>query len=183
MNEAIRAVADRLIGLREVMDVSVEEAAKVCGLTPEQYAEYETGEKDIPVSVLHSMATAYNIEITTLISGDEPHMKSYFLTKKGTGLSVDRRKDYKYQALAYGFQGRKADPFMVTVCPEDTQELHLNSHPGHEFNLMMEGSMKIVVDGKEMILEEGDSLYFDATRPHGMQALNGKCAKFLAIIM
>ena len=48
---------------------------------------------------------------------------------------------------------------------------------------MIEGSMKIVVDGKEMILEEGDSLYFDATKPHGMQALNGATAKFLAIII
>ena len=45
------------------------------------------------------------------------------------------------------------------------------------------GAMKIVVDGKEMELEEGDSLYFDAMKPHGMQALNGRNAKFLAIII
>jgi mannose-6-phosphate isomerase-like protein (cupin superfamily) len=48
---------------------------------------------------------------------------------------------------------------------------------------MIEGSMKVVIDGKELILEEGDSLYFDSSKPHGMQALNGKNAKFLAIIM
>ena len=56
MSEELQAVADRLKGLRDVLDVSVEEAAAVCGLTPEQYAEYESGEKDIPVSVLHSMS-------------------------------------------------------------------------------------------------------------------------------
>ena len=42
---------------------------------------------------------------------------------------------------------------------------------------------KYVVDGKEMVLEEGDSVYFDATKQHGMQALNDKKAKFLAIII
>ena len=161
----------------------VEDAAKVCGITPEQYEAYETGTMDIPVGVLHSMAREYDFELTTLISGNEPHMKSYFLTKKDKGLSVDRRSDYKYQSLAFGFSNRKADPFIVSITPEETKEIHFNSHPGHEFNYMIEGSMKIVVDGKEMILEEGDSLYFDATKQHGMQALNNKPAKFLAIII
>ncbi len=183
MSEELKAVADRLKGLRDVLDVSVEEAASVCGITPEQYTEYESGTKDIPVSVLHSMAKKYGFELTTLISGGEPHMHSYFLTKKDKGISVERRADYRYQSLAYGFMNRKAEPFMVTITPEETKEIHFNSHPGHEFNYMIEGSMRIIVDGKEMILEEGDSLYFDATKMHGMQAINGKNAKFLAIII
>ena len=52
-----------------------------------------------------------------------------------------------------------------------------------EFNYMIEGSMKIVIDGKELVLEQGDSIYFDATKKHGMQALNNSNAKFLAIII
>ena len=40
MNEEIKAVADRLIGLREIMDVSIEEAAGVCGISIEQYQKY-----------------------------------------------------------------------------------------------------------------------------------------------
>ena len=38
-------------------------------------------------------------------------------------------------------------------------------------------------DGKDIILNEGDSLYFDSNKPHGMQALDGKPVKFLAVIM
>ena len=96
---------------------------------------------------------------------------------------MDRRSDYEYQALATGFQNRKADPFIVKITPEETKEIHYNSHPGHEFNYMIEGSMKIVIDGKELVLEQGDSIYFDATKKHGMQALNNSNAKFLAIII
>lgn len=183
MNEEIKAVADRLIGLREIMDVSIEEAAKVCRVSIEQYKTYESGEVDIPVGILQSMSREYNIDLGTLISGQEPRMHSYCLTKKDKGMSVDRRNDYEYQALATGFQNRKADPFIVNITPEETKEIHFNSHPGHEFEMMLEGSMKVVIDGKEMILEEGDSIYFDATKKHGMQALNGKKAKFLAIII
>ncbi len=183
MNEEIKAVADRLIGLREIMDVSVEEAAAVCRISNEQYELYESGTVDIPVGILQSMAKEYKIDLGTLISGKEPHMKSYCLTKKDKGISVDRRSDYEYQALATGFQNRKADPFIVRITPEETKEIHFNSHPGHEFEYMIEGSMKLVVDGKEMVVEEGDSVYFDGTKKHGMQALNGKPAKFLALII
>ncbi|MCF0223127.1 MAG: helix-turn-helix transcriptional regulator [Fibrobacter sp.] len=182
MSDEIKAVAERLKGLREVLEISVEEAAETCGITIEQYEKYETGTVDIPVGILQCMAKKYGIDLTVLISGNEPHMKSYFLTKKDKGISVERRSDYKYQSLAYGFSHRKADPFMVTARGDET-EIHFNSHPGHEFDYLLEGRMKIVVDGKEMILEEGDCLYFDATKPHGMLALDGKNAKFLAIII
>ena len=131
------------------------------------------------------------IELSIIIDGKRRYLtldrriraKSYCLTKKDKGLSVDRRSDYKYQALAAGFQNRKADPFIVTITPEETRQIHFNAHPGHEFEYMIEGSMKLVVDGKEMTLEEGDSVYFDATKQHGMQALNNQKAKFLAIII
>jgi quercetin dioxygenase-like cupin family protein len=32
-------------------------------------------------------------------------------------------------------------------------------------------------------LNPGDSVYFNASNPHAMQALDGKPAKFLAIVM
>lgn len=182
INEEIKAVADRLIGLREIMDVSVEEAAEVCAVSVDQYKEYESGAVDIPVGVLQSMAKKYGMDLGVLISGKEPHMHSYCLTKKGKGLSVERRSDYKYEALASGFINRKSDPFIVTVPFEPNADIHFNSHPGHEFEYMIEGKMQIVVDGKEMILEEGDSIYFDGTKQHGMKALE-KTAKFLAIII
>ena len=60
--------------------------------------------------------------------------------------------------------------------------MHLNSHNGQEFNFVIEGKMLLKVEGHELILNEGDSLYFDATQPHGMKALDGKPVKFLAII-
>ena len=60
--------------------------------------------------------------------------------------------------------------------------MHFNSHPCQEFNYMLEGSIKIVIDGKELILDAGDSIYLDANKKHAMQALNEKNAKFLAII-
>ena len=78
----------------------------------------------------------------------------------------------------------KAEPFEVCVEPssEDTP-IHLSSHPGQEFNYMLEGSMILYIDGHHIVLNEGDSLYFDSSHSHGMKAIGDKPAKFLAIII
>jgi quercetin dioxygenase-like cupin family protein len=40
--------------------------------------------------------------------------------------------------------------------------------------------MELYIGGKTIVLEEGDSIYFDSTKPHGMLAIGNKAVKFLA---
>ncbi len=184
MNEQIKQIAKRLVGLREALDISAEEIARVCNLSKEQYLLLEGGRVDISVSVLHQIAQAYNIELTTLMFGSEPKMSSYFITRKGRGEAVERTKAYKYQSLAMGFSGRIADPFIVTVHPGPTEKpIYLNTHKGQEFNLVIQGRMLIQINGKELTLEEGDSIYFNSELPHGMKALDDKEVQFIAVIL
>ena len=50
-------------------------------------------------------------------------------------------------------------------------------------NYVLEGRLLIGLNGKEIELNPGDSLYFDSSLPHGMKALDGKTVRFLAIIL
>lgn len=182
MLEQIKLIAERLKGLREIEDMSCEELAKSTGVPVEVYQRYETGEVDIPMSFLYEVAEKFGIELTELLTGDAPRLKVYQLVRAGEGLDVERRAPYQYQSLAFNFQHKKGEIFTVVV-PEkigDTQ-VELNSHPGHEFNYVLNGTLKLTINGKELTLTQGDSLYFDASYAHGMQAVGGD-AKFLAII-
>ncbi|WP_099463465.1 MULTISPECIES: helix-turn-helix domain-containing protein [Parabacteroides] len=184
MNEQIRQIAERLAGLRDALEITPEELARVCNITTDEYLLLESGTVDISVSVLHQISQAYGVELTTLMFGDEPKMSAYFVTRKGKGIAVERTKAYKYQSLAAGFAGRKADPFLVTVHPKpDEEPVYLNSHPGQEYNLVLSGRMLLQINNKELILEEGDSIYFNSELPHGMKALDGEKVSFLAIIL
>ena len=153
MEDQIKQIADRLQGLREVLEISAEEAATTCAITKEQYLKYESGRYDIPVSILRRMAHKYNFELTSLLSGEEPHMHSYSLTRKDKGIVIDRRQAYKYQSLAGNFLNRKAEPFLVVVEPKADSAVSYNSHPGQEFNYMIEGKLKLFLGEKEMILQ------------------------------
>ncbi len=183
MDEQIKRIADRLRGMRDVTGISLEEAAITCATTTAQYSEIESGNVDIPVSILHRMALKFNIDLSTLLTGEEPHMHSYTLTRKDKGISVERQKAYKYQALAGNYLNRKGDPFIVMVDPDPETKVSFNTHPGQEFIYLLEGKLKFFIGIKEMILEPGDSIYFDSGLPHGIQSLENKTARFLAIIL
>ena len=182
MEEQIKQISSRIKGLRDSLDISVEEMAIRCKRTAGEIRSYEAGETDIPMSFLFELAQQFNISTSTLISGEEPRMTSYFLTRFGKGKSVERNKAYKYQALASGFKQPKAEPFEVTVEPNE-REMHLNSHEGEEFNYVIEGRLLLQINDKELILNPGDSIYFSSSNRHGMKALDNRAVKFLAVIL
>ena len=48
---------------------------------------------------------------------------------------------------------------------------------------MLEGRMRVRIHGNELTLETGDCVYFDSNHGHSMEALDGKPARFLAMII
>ncbi len=57
------------------------------------------------------------------------------------------------------------------------------SHPGQEFEYVLEGSLKITINKNEVVLNEGDSIFFDSSYDHYMEALNDMPVKLLAVVM
>lgn len=182
MNTQIKQIAERIRGLRDSLNLSTEEVALRCAVSTSDYVAYESGNSDIPVSFICELAQKFNIETTALISGNDAHSTSFWVTRKGTGPIIERNKTYKYQSLASGFRDTTAEVFEVTIEPNNTPFV-LNSHSGQEFNLVLEGIMQLQIGDNALTLYEGDSVYFDASKPHGMKALNGKKVCFLAVIM
>ena len=141
----------------------------------------EQGEEDITISKLMKIAHKYGVSAEELMYAEAPRMKSYFVVRKGQGMSVERTKAYKYQSLVSGYVNHKADVFIVTVEPKpEAHTVYKNNHAGQEFNLVLEGAMDIYLDGKTIRLNEGDSIYFDSSKPHGMLAVGDKAVRFLA---
>ncbi len=184
MSDQIKQIADRIKDLREIAGLSVETLSKELGISAELYRQYEGGAIDIPIGFLFETANRFNVELTAILTGEGPKLRRYCLVRKDKGVNVDRRNPYKYQNLAYNFIHKKAEPFLVTVEPDaDDSPVHFSSHPGQEFNYVLEGTLMIYIDGHQITLNEGDSLYFDSSCSHGMKALNGSSSRFLAMIM
>jgi len=185
MTDEIKQIAQRLLGLREVLGATQEEMAKVSQIDLDMLKKAELGEGDISVGMLQNISRHYKIPLEVIMFGHEPHMESYYLTRKGFGNSIERNKAYSYEALSAGFINRKVDPFIVTVDNSQDQpsNIPLNTHEGQEFNLILEGNMEFQIGKKVLVLYPGDSIYYDCKKPHGMRSMEGKACRFLCVVI
>ncbi len=183
MTQAYSEIAERMKAIREMAGITRETLAAELKLEVERLGSYEEGEEDIPVGVLLGAAARLGVDVTALITGEEPRLKVYSLVRKGRGLEVERRKEYRYRDLAYNFQGRKAEVFLVTVEPGKAAAAHGYAHEGQEFNYLLSGRMEVIIDGHELELAEGDSVYFDSGKEHAMAAIGDEGATFLAVTL
>ena len=179
MNEQIKLIGARIRELREILDITPEKAAAEVGISVEQYMQYEGAKADITVGVLYGLATVFGVDPTVLLTGDAPRMGEYTIVRKGQGIKIERYAGYSFSALAFNFKRREMAPMLVTLSHSEVAELV--THPGQEFNYVLEGKIKIVIGKKEFTLEPGDSVYFNPALPHGQRAVTEQ-AKFLTVI-
>ncbi len=183
MSNTIKQIADRIREIREISDITADTLAQMLNLPLEVYLQYENGEEGVPISTLYQIAGILKIELTELLTGSTPRLHNYCLVKNGEAPYIERYKGYKFQSLAFSFVNKKVEPLLVTIDPEENKNMSLVSHPGQEFNFVLEGRIKVILGGKEIIMEPGDSLYFDPNIPHGQAAVDSKPGKFLTVIL
>ena len=61
----------RIRDLRDDMDLSQTEVARMLGMSQTGYSKYETGENDIPTTILIKLARFYNTSIDYLLGETE----------------------------------------------------------------------------------------------------------------
>ena len=183
MQADVKEITARVRVLREIEEISAETLARELGFDPAEYNAWERGDKDFPVGALVEIAARFKVDLAELVSGAASKLKTYCLTSAGEAPEVSRRPMYAYWNLAYNFHRKKAEPFLVEANPEtEGRPLSLNTHPGQEFNYVLEGRLLISIGGHEMELGPGDCVYYDSGEPHGMKALGGRSARFLAFV-
>jgi mannose-6-phosphate isomerase-like protein (cupin superfamily) len=184
MTDEVREITARVRVLREIEEISGETLAKKLGFDQEEYNGWESGETDFPVGALVEIAAYFKVDLSELITGKTSKLTTFCLTRAGEAPEVSRRPMYGYWNLAYNFHRKKAEPFLVEANPEtENKSLSFNTHPGQEFNYVLEGRLLVSVGGHEMELGPGDCIYYDSNEPHGMKALGGKRARFLAMVL
>lgn len=183
MLESNVRIADRIRELREISDISCSTLAQKLNISLDTYMEYENARTGIPISTLYEIAGILGVQLTELLTGTSPHLRNYCYVKKGEAPYMERYKGYQFHNLAFNFANKRIEPLLVTIEPEENKKMSLVTHPGQEFNYVLEGRIKIILGGAEIMMEPGDSIYFDPTIPHGQTAVDDSPGKFLTVIL
>ena len=182
----IKEMSSRIKALRELEGLDVSVMAVKTGVSEAEYLECEAGNSDLNFAFIYRCALALNVNVTDIIEGYSPKLKSYTVTRAGSGQKVSQAHGMTYYNLAYAFQNRIAEPLYVHSiydASSEQRDIELTTHDGQECDLVIEGNLLVQIGEHREVLGPGDSIYFDSDTPHGMIAVNGKDCKFYAIVL
>ena len=182
----IREMASRIKELREIENISPETMALKTDVTVSEYISCENGEQDLNFAFLYRCALALGVDVTDIIEGHSPTLKSYTITKKGSGQEIANAHGMTYYNMAYAFQNRIAEPLYVkSIYDENAQmrDIELTTHEGQELDIVISGHLRVQIGEHSEILSAGDTAYYDSSTPHGMIAVGGEDCEFYAIVL
>ena len=186
LDQKIREMAERIRELREIEGVTPEQMAKGTDTSLQEYLDCENGKSDLNFAFIYRCANILGVNVTDIIEGYSPKLRSYTVTRNGEGQEVAKAHGMTYFNLAYNFQNRIAEPLYVTI-PYDPEaaarEIELTTHDGQECDIVVKGNLTVQVGKHRETLGPGDSIYFDSKTPHGMIAAGGEDCVFYAIVL
>ncbi len=179
-----REIILKIQSLRKAKGVTLDQLARMTGLTKGYLSQIENSTKTPPFSTLDKIAYALGVDITYFFVSS----KSEQANSKITVVKPEERKrvapgglrrGYGYESLAYKKPGKNMEPYLITV---DSRGRGSFKHDGEEFLFVLEGTLEFGFGGQKYILKPGYSLYFDSGVEHSGRALGNEKVKMLCII-
>jgi len=169
--------------LRQERGLNLLDLADKTGFTKGYLSKVENSKKSPPVATLITIATALGVSLATIFSDDETKT-SITLVKKSERKIMARDGTafgYSYEPLALSFPDRRMEPYILTF-PIRTKGQGVFQHKGQEMLFVLEGKMRFTYGDTELVVEEGDCVYFDSNVPHFGATAGSKALKCLMVI-
>jgi transcriptional regulator with XRE-family HTH domain len=158
------------------------------GLSIALLSQVENNAVSPPVATLLRIARALDVTISYFFREEESKERAV-VVRKDERRKVFRRmpaqhmeSGYTYEALAYTKNAKHMEPFLVEFEPKKKEEIAFLNHRGEEFLFLFRGRLAFHYRQEEIVLEAGDSLYFEADMPHAFRALRGKKAQGIVVV-
>jgi transcriptional regulator with XRE-family HTH domain len=178
------AIGARIGELRDRLGMTLDQLASETGFSKGYLSKIENSRKVPPIGSLSRIARALKTDITELLR-TVPRQKSqgYCVVRASQRRPVVRGGTafgYDYVGLADGQPDKKMEPFLFTF-PSQIDKHVFFEHEGEEFLFVVSGRVEWQAGGDKLILEAGDSIYFDARLPHRGRSLDGEATALVVV--
>lgn len=178
-------LGQRLRQLRLRKKIALVDLGKHTGLSASMLSQLETGKMVPTLPTLARIAMVFDVGLDYFFD-DSRRRKALAKVKNGERIRFPERPDvpqpsYFFECLAFSAHDKAVQAYLAEfpVHPGDETRLHL--HEGSEFIYMLEGTLVVTHHGEEHTIEQGDSLYFDSSEPHGYRGSGEKGARAIVV--
>lgn len=164
----LRDLGGTIRELRQERRLSTVALAKACGVSTSLISQVERGLTSPSLDVLWSIARALDVPIGTFFQGEpieEPPGKAPVVVRAGYRKKLGVNSALTYELLSPDLR-HQIEFIWVEFGPGVEGPLAPFTHPGEEQMVVIQGEMHFWVDGDEYVLQAGDCITIDASRPH-----------------
>ena len=159
-------LGEKLKAVRMEKDMTLEEVAKKSSLTKSFISQIELNKTSPSITSLMKVASALEIRLTDLFREDSP-IENVLVKKKKRDSYYNSKTKLTIELLSTRFPDQKMETIYFSGEPGGKTDAV--TRVGQEFIYITKGKIKLILDQKEYVAEEGDSLYFDSSTPHSWE--------------
>ena len=178
-----KLLAVRLKALRERRGWSIAETARRADVSVSMLWKVENGQTELTYSKLAKLAAGLEVPIGELFAEAGPTVRKggrRVVDRGGSAPVIDVQNNL-HHFLAADLARKHFFPCVVEV-DATGPGLDGESHGGEEFSLVIEGRVRFHCEGYEpVILEPGDSVYFDAALRHRYLRASDQTARMVSV--
>lgn len=154
--------------LRLIKNLTQEELANRCELTKGYISQLENNLTSPSIETLKDLLNALGTTFSDFFNEDDEQV----VFKKEE--YIEKINDTsKILWLVPTSQKNSMEPIIVELDPKAQTEKDL-AHEGEEFGLVINGKIELVIGKKTYEVNEGETFYFVANKPHYIKNLNSK---------
>lgn len=182
--EAVSAgrLGGRVRDLRRVRGLTLEGLSGVSGVSRAMISKLERGEKSPTLVVAAKLAEGLGVGLSQLI-GVEEKREVVVIRRDRRMVMRDPETGFERHSLSPSFGGRGVE-FVKNVVQEGSSSGEFPPHGEgvEEYISVEKGRLKARIGDEELLLEEGDSVFFEADVTHHFEnAGQGECHYYLVI--
>lgn len=173
--------------LRKEARLTLQDLSELSGLSKPLLSQIENSQIIPPIATLLKIAKGLKVGIHVFFEEKEDRRK--FVLQRRNSVQPSRRRAgndapqaYLYHSLALGMRKKSMEPFLVEFEPGTWEDSLYYSHDGEEFIYLLEGELEFHYGQEVMVLQPGDSIYYDSSEAHGYVACNNDKAKAVAVL-
>ncbi|MEX3012058.1 helix-turn-helix domain-containing protein [Hoeflea sp. TYP-13] len=177
-------IGSKLKAFRRAKSLSLSELAKLTNISEATLSRVENEQTPVSAHNLYILSQVLGVDITAFLGESANPIRNGVrsISRKSDQSPVETAR-YLTDVLCTDLANKKMHPAVNTVEKRSVAEVGgLASHPGEEFLYVVSGKLVLHTDFyAPLLLEEGDSIYFDGTMAHAYISGSDEPARILVI--
>lgn len=185
-DDIILQISYRIKGIRKEKNITIQQLADRAGVSKGLISQIENNRTIPSLPVLMNIVHSLKLDLTVFFKDISPasrNREKVFIIRANDykPLKKEAAKGFNYQRiLARNIHGGPVD-FVLLELKKDARRNKMVTTDAFEYKYLIKGKIDYLIEDKNYILEEGDSIFFDGRLGHNLSNVGDSDAIMLVV--